>query len=205
MYVGRIVTVGKTDQPFAAYRVSSRSFPNRQAVETSKGIAIVPRPGHENDVFKNPYIAYNCLRVVKGTVVVTNGSHTDPIAEKIDSGMSPRDALALTLLTMDYEKDDYNTPRIAGVVQQETGYLALVRHDGIEVQSFPLVAGKCRVVATYELDHLTDREYDIDAPDAEACARFVVEGGFFGELEHPVCSAALHSREGHTATYNLGM
>ena len=31
MYVGRIVVVGKTTQPFVAYRVSSRSFPNRVA------------------------------------------------------------------------------------------------------------------------------------------------------------------------------
>lgn len=202
MYVGRIVVIGRTSQPFAGYRVSSRSFPNRQAVQTERGLAVVPRPGHEDDVFKNPYIAYNCVRQVGEAIIATNGSHTDPIAEKIASGMSPRDALALTLLTLDYEKDSYNTPRIAGVVTPGDGYLAIVRPDGIEVQRFPLLPGTCRVVATYELNHLDDTEHVLEADDAAAGAQFLVHGEFFADLEHPVCAAAWL---GEPATYNVGM
>ena len=52
MYVGRIVAVGRTPNGNNAvmYRVSSRSFPNRRTVRTPRGLAIVPREGHESDL-----------------------------------------------------------------------------------------------------------------------------------------------------------
>ncbi len=97
MYVGRIVAVGKNKAGANAvmYRVSSRSFPNRQAVDINGTLAIVPRQGFETDVSKNPYIAYNALRLAGDWAVATNGTHTDPIAETISMGMPVRDALAL--------------------------------------------------------------------------------------------------------------
>ena len=122
MYIGRIVCVSMTaDRRLcASYRVSSRSFPNRTAVLGEGKVSIIPKEGHEADIQKNPYIAYNCVRIVRGgeVAVVTNGSQTDPIAEKIESGMSPRDSLALNSLALDYEKDDYNTPRISAIVDR---------------------------------------------------------------------------------------
>ena len=94
MYIGRIVAFGRTldGKNAAMYRVSSRSFPNRQAVISKDRIAVVPRPGAESDLAKNPYISYNCLRVAGNGewAVATNGSQTDPIAEKIDAGMNVR-------------------------------------------------------------------------------------------------------------------
>ena len=53
MYIGRIVAVGKNADGKAAalYRVSSRSFPNREAVINGGNIAVVPRHGHEADQF----------------------------------------------------------------------------------------------------------------------------------------------------------
>ncbi|HNR33045.1 MAG TPA: IMP cyclohydrolase, partial [Candidatus Hydrogenedentes bacterium] len=137
MYIGRIVSVAKTrdGRLCAVYRVSSRSFPNRTAVVGADKVSIVPKPGHETDVQKNPYIAYNCVRVVSDSqvAVVTNGSHTDAIAEKIAQGMPVRDALALAMLALDYEKDQYNTPRISAVADKRDGaaWLAVVRDDGI--------------------------------------------------------------------------
>jgi len=190
MYVGRIVAVGCAEKPFAAYRVSSRSFPNRQAVKNDAGAAIIPRPGHEEDLQRNPYIAYNCLRVVGGTIVVSNGSHTDPIAEKLSLGYPPRDAMALSLLSMDFEKDQYSTPRIAGILAGERGYLGVVREDGLQVESFRLQEGLCRAIATYEMNRVTDIDYPIRGGDAETIARALVEGEFFRDLEHPVCAAA---------------
>jgi IMP cyclohydrolase len=61
MYIGRIVCVARTPQGHLAalYRVSSRSFPNRMAVPGEARVAIVPKPGHELDIQRNPYIAYN--------------------------------------------------------------------------------------------------------------------------------------------------
>jgi IMP cyclohydrolase len=63
MYIGRIVAVGmtKSSKLVALYRVSSRSFPNRQTRMIGQAVAIVPKEGFESDIYKNPYIAYNCL------------------------------------------------------------------------------------------------------------------------------------------------
>lgn len=201
MYVGRIVAVGRTRAGANAglYRVSSRSFPNRQAVQQGDRLAIIPRAGHEGDVHKNPYIAYNCLRIARGWAVVTNGSHTDPITEKIETGTPPRDALALALLTLDYERDDYRTPRIAGAVPLEgdRAWLAVVRHDGLTVREVPLEAGRARWIATYEANEVREEQTSaFDASDPADAARYVVSGGAFAELEHPVTSAAALARGG---------
>ena len=104
MYVGRIVAIGKSKagKVSALYRVSSRSFPNREAKVLGEKVAILPKPGHENDIFKNPYIAYNCLTTVGKKAIATNGSHTDYVAEKIAAGYPVRDALISVHHAMDY-------------------------------------------------------------------------------------------------------
>ena len=64
MYLGRIVAAGMTAKGnvVAAYRVSSRSFPNRTASLTGETISIIPRKGFESDLAKNPYIASDLSR-----------------------------------------------------------------------------------------------------------------------------------------------
>lgn len=206
MYIGRIVCVGQTpdDRLCAAYRVSSRSFPNRMAVLEQDKVRIVPKPGHEADVAKNPYIAYNCARIVcDGEVaVLSNGSHTDPIAEKIASGMSVRDALAVSLMTMDYEKDDFNTPRIAAVVDKVDGasWLAIVREDGLEVRRVPLAPGHFAYVATYEENTIMPRlSGHWTAKTAEEACRFILGEGVFAERKNAVSAvAAVAAEEGFT-------
>jgi IMP cyclohydrolase len=195
MYVGRIVAAGRTrsGSNAALYRVSSRSFPSRHAVELNGRLAIVPRPGHETDLQKNPYISYNCLRIAGSFAVATNGSHTDPIAEKIESGVPVRDALASVLLALDYEKDDFNTPRIAAVVPQtgDFAWLGVVRPDLLEVRQIPLTAGRALWIATYEAaDVDVERSVPFDAADARAAARAAIDGEGFAALEKPVTAAA---------------
>jgi IMP cyclohydrolase len=53
MYLGRIVSVGMNSEkkPFIAYRVSSRSFPNRMAKSFENKAAIIPKEGYEKDIF----------------------------------------------------------------------------------------------------------------------------------------------------------
>lgn len=207
MYVGRIVAVGCTKAGLGAalYRVSSRSFPNREAKVLSRGIAIVPKPGFENDIQKNPYIAYNCLRIARGLAVVTNGSHTDPVAEKIESGMAPRDALAYAMLSMDYEHDSLDTPRISGVVQADgkKGWLAIVRKDALLVKEFDMVPGQAFYVCTYERNEPGAAQADLsfDAASAEDCCGYVLGGGVFADFEKPVSAAcALADSSGAFAT-----
>ena len=204
MYIGRIVCVALTrdERICAGYRVSSRSFPNRRAVVGEDKVSIVPKAGHEGDVHKNPYIAYNCVRVVcDGAVaVVTNGSQTDPISEKIVSGMPARDALIFASTLLDYEKDDYNTPRVSAVVDKRdrSGWLAVVRDDGLEVRRMPLEPGNFFYVATYEENRLSDSQTGaFGAGTPEEVCDFMLGGGVFAERTNPVTAvAAVGSSEG---------
>ena len=189
MYLGRILAVGSTENgKFAAYRVSSRSFPNRMTKGYDERVAIVPKEGYETDVFKNPYIAYNCIKIVDDTAVVSNGSHTDVIAEKIASGMDIRDSLALSLMTMDYEKDDYNTPRIAGAVTLEgEAYIGIVTHQSLIVEKVP--ENKSAYIATYE--HIKPNEVEFEAKNSHDAAEFILNKGKFAEFTNPITSAAI--------------
>jgi len=188
VYVGRIVAVGKTGRPFVAYRVSSRSFPNRVAQVTDVGVAI--QPLDPEDIKKNPYIAYNCIRVSARGVVVSNGSHTDPIFDLIESGTAPDVALQRVLTEMGYEKDDFNTPRIAGVVNETVGIVGTIRADGLEIASFDLEENSCHVICTYEMYRIESKGHPFVAESAEEAAHYVIDGGIFKDFELPVCSAA---------------
>ncbi|WP_101298033.1 IMP cyclohydrolase [Halegenticoccus soli] len=189
MYVGRFVVVGPR---VGAYRVSSRSFPNRQIVDRDGTLTVAPTPdAPETD---NPYIAYNCVREVGSEVVVGNGSHVDPIAEKLDLGYPARDALAESLLALDYEKDDYDTPRIAGVVGVDEAHAGIVRRDALLVER----VDEPTLVATYEEDR--PRALEFDAGSAAEAAEAAYGLGF----EHPVCAAGVRvDRDGvQTAVHN---
>ncbi len=198
MYIGRIVSVAltKDGRYCAAYRVSSRSFPNRTAVLKEDKVSIIPKPGFEADVQKNPYIAYNCVRIVCGgkVAVVTNGSQTDSIAEKIAMGMPPRDALVLSSTILDYEKDDFNTPRISAVADTRdggSGWLAIVRHDGIETRRMPLEPGTFFYVATYEENSVAlNQTGEFPCSTAEEACAFMLSGGVFAQRVNPVTAVA---------------
>ncbi len=195
MYLGRIVAIGLTASGNAAamYRVSSRSFPNREAVRREDRIAIVPRAGFESDLRKNPYIAYNCLRPAGKYMVVSNGSQTDPITEKIAMNMPVRDAIALGLLAMDYEKDSLDTPRIVGVigVGDTTGYLGIIRKNALLVRELTLRPGRLFYISTYEHNYPCESFTDdaFNAATAEAACRHVIDGGVFAGFANPVTAA----------------
>ena len=196
MYLGRIVAIGMTKEGKAAamYRVSSRSFPNREAVLGNQQVAIMPRPGFEDDLRKNPYITYNCIRLTGEWAVSTNGSQTDPIVEKLAMGYPARDAIALPLLAMDYEKDSLDTPRIVAVVGSKCrkGYLGIVRRDALLVREFDLVPGQVRYLSTYEKNRPCDDQVtgDFDGTCAHCAVNYVVDGGIFADFTNPVTSAA---------------
>jgi IMP cyclohydrolase len=188
MYLGRILAVGSTKiGKFVAYRVSSRSFPNRMVKVFDERAVIVPKEGHEKDVFKNPYIAYNCIRIVNDIAIVSNGSHTDVIAEKISSGMNIRDSIALALLTMDYEKDDFNTPRIAGATTLKgDSYIGIVTKNDLIVEK--VRDNEACYISTYE--HTKPNYVEFICTDAEDAAQFIYDGGKFKEFTNPVDSVA---------------
>lgn len=211
MYVGRIVSVGRTkdNKLSVMYRVSSRSFPNREIAELENSLAVIPKKGHHEDIYTSPYISYNCFRSNSRYAVVGNGTQADPVFEKLESGMNMRDAIANVLLAMDYEHDDYSTPRIVAVadLQTQKGALGSVRKDGIDVQVFDLALGEYRFVSTYEKCVVsTDNQgFDFDISDEAQAAQFVISGGAFAEFTNPVSSvAALANGEGfQTSIVNL--
>ena len=201
MYVGRIVVVGRSQgRSFVAYRVSSRSFPNRRA--EVRGQNIMVSPIDSADLARNPYIAYNCIRVagnIAGDVaVVSNGTHTDMILERIEDGQRPMDAIALSLAAYGYERDELDTPRIAGAVRGGRAWLGIVRKDELRVREFDLVEGQAFLVATYE------------KTDFEATALGGSSGGdiarmaFDLPLERPVCAAAAR-QAGQGSGYDLAV
>ena len=176
MYIGRFVVVGPD---VAAYRVSSRSFPNRRIDERGDALTVGPTPdAPETD---NPYIAYNCVRTVDDTAVLGNGSHVDPVTEKVGLGYPARDALAESLLALDYEKDDYDTPRVAGVLTGDGAYVGVVRKDALLVEAVT----EPTLVATYEKD--SPEAFEFAAGDADAAAREAYDLDF----EHAVCAAGV--------------
>lgn len=183
MYVGRFIVVGPG---VGAYRVSSRSFPNRRIVEREGILTVTPTPdAPETD---NPYIAYNCVRESEGRAVLGNGSHVDPVTEKLDLGYPARDALATALLSLDYEKDDYDTPRIAGVVADDAATIGIVRRDALLIEEVV----EPTIVATYEEDE--PRAFEFAATDAAGAAR----EAYGCDFEHAVCAAGVAVDEGVT-------
>jgi IMP cyclohydrolase len=183
MYVGRIVIVGKNlGRSYVAYRVSSRSFPNRRAQILGRSILVSPL--NPEDLAKNPYIAYNCIRVLDRTAVVANGSHSDMILERIEDGMRPLDAISLSLVAYGYERDELDTPRIAGVVHGDHAYLGIAKKDEFRVKEFDLMDGQSFMVATYEKANF--ESINIAGQSSKEIARAAFELSF----ERPVCAAA---------------
>ena len=182
MYVGRFIVVAPG---IGGYRVSSRSFPNREIVDRDGVLTVAPTP--DAPPSDNPYVSYNCVRSVEPSThgepiaVVGNGSHVDPITEKLELGYPPRDAIANGLLALDYEKDDYDTPRIVGTVSPNEATIGIVRRDALLVEA---VDGPT-LVATYERDH--PEAYELSAETAAEVAFELYDAPF----EHAVCAAGV--------------
>ena len=187
MYIGRFVVVGKTPagQWYLGYRVSSRSFPNRYIKPGTDRAAVLPTA--DAPPSDNPYISYNCLRSHGDVVVVANGSHVDPIIDKISIGYGLRDAMALSLLALDYEHDRYNTPRVAAGLDagMACGYLGIVAEDKLLVQRMAVAPGEAFLVATYE--HTDPAPIHLTGATPEALCDAIYES----EYEHPVAALAV--------------
>jgi IMP cyclohydrolase len=208
MYVGRIVVIGNNREGklVAMYRVSSRSFPNRKSIQIGETIAIIPREGFGNDIYRNPYITYNCLRTTPRYAVAANGTQTDPIIEKLASGMNVRDAMTAALFSLDYEHDHLNTPRIAAVVDRENriGALGIVRHDALLVRIFTHGAGEAYYLATYEHNYPDEKFRDdgFNTGTAEEGCDYILGKGIFASMELPVSAAcAIESENGFAVAH----
>ncbi|MGD0953872.1 MAG: IMP cyclohydrolase [Methanotrichaceae archaeon] len=183
MYVGRIVVVGRTGgKSWAGYRVSSRSFPNR--IAEVRGSSILVSPLDPKDLAKNPYIAYNCVRTSGDVAVASNGTQTDMIMERVEDGSPPLDAIALSLVAYGYERDELDTPRIAGVVSGNKAWLGIAMKGEFRFKEIPLKDNEAFMVATYE--KIGFEPVAVSGIDASVVAKAAFDLPF----ERPVCSAA---------------
>ncbi len=136
------------------------------------------------DLARNPYIAYNCVRISGENAVVANGTQADMIIERIEDGGKPLDALAISLVAYGYERDELDTPRIAGVVRGGMGWLGIASKEEFRVRQFELKEGAAYMVATYEKTEF--EAVALGGPSAEEIARQAYDL----PLERPVCGAA---------------
>lgn len=152
-----------------------------------RGNTVTILPENIEDILHNPYIMYNALKVVNNCIVAANGSHTDVIGEKIETGFPVRDALLYPLALMDYERDEYRTPRIGGVLYGEGGYLGYVSEKDIRVCKVPLRDGIGYYLGTYGACRISeDQRIDVVGETAGDICKYILE---YEEFEYPVCCA----------------
>lgn len=187
MYIGRFVVAGRSANGlwYLGYRVSSRSFPNRFIKLYEDRAAVLPTADAAQS--DNPYIAYNCCRVLGKLAVVGNGSQVDPIIDKLALGYPLRDALVMSLLALDFERDTYNTPRVAAALDlgEESAWLAFIGKEKLFCRKLIIEPGQAWLVSTYECTEPTEIMVKGEDPDALAEALFACE------YEHPVAAMAV--------------
>jgi IMP cyclohydrolase len=202
VYVGRIVGVGRTlgGRPVSAYRVSSRSFPNRNAERSGQSVRIVPRPGSADAASDSPYIAYECAVWDGRFAVLSNGTHTRPIFERLKAGNAVRDAIASVLVGLDREFDDHDTPRICGVmdVAGDALWLGSVTAEALAVMPIRVEPGTMAYVTTYEFPLPSSSQVDPSFSSARAVevCHHVTNGSVFAGFERPICAAAVVATDG---------
>ena len=195
-YLGRIIALGETKKGelVGIYRVSSRSFTNREAVINKSLASIRLKEEIKKGVNINPYISYNCLEILQSKLVISNGIHTNFISQKILNSFSPKDSLIQILSSMDYEYDDLKTPRIAGVLclDSKTLTLGVVRPDGLEVKVFPTKKGSIFYISTYEHNYLSSyfsfQNFQVKSA-SEACD-YILNQEPFKQFSNPITTVA---------------
>jgi len=196
MYVGRIVGVGRSRQGdlVAAYRVSSRSFPNRSAEKLGDTVKIVAKPGSTDAASDSPYIAYECLIWNSRFAAVGNGNHTRPIYERLKAGNDPRDAIASVLIGLDREFDQHDTPRICGLVDlaENKLWLGSITATSLSILPIEVQRGQLAYITTYgfPLPRIEQVDTDFDAADPKAVCRHIMDSSVFSTFEKPVCAAS---------------
>ena len=148
--------------------------------------------GEAKDNSKALDAAMETLTVITGQKPIATKAKKSVANFKIREGMNMRDSIALTLLTMDYEKDDYNTPRIAGAIDLSgNGYIGIVTDSGIEVKK--VNPNEAYYVSTYE--HNSPRSVDYPASNAKEATEYIFGEGVFSEFTHPVTSCAAFAKD----------
>ena len=121
-YPGRGIILGRSrddKKAVIAYFIMGRSQNSRNRIFEETGDGIRTRAFDESKMEDPSLIIYHPVRVVDGSVIVTNGDQTDTIRDSMLEGHCYRHALH----TRTFEPDGPNwTPRISGVVTPDGKY-----------------------------------------------------------------------------------
>lgn len=201
MYIGRFVTLGRMadGSVFIGYRVSSRSFPNRKLIETDRGIQVV----NLETATTSRFVSYHALVCSERLAVAGNGDHVNYIFDQISGNAPVKQALTNVLNGMSYEHDQYNTPRIAGVIDKKSSecYLGIVSESDLLIQKIELKPLQIQYIATYNHNTI-DRSYrhsfsHNSIKSAKDVCNVLVDKQPFSEFSFPVsCCSALAIPEG---------
>ena len=116
-YPGRGILLGKSEDggsAAVAYFIMGRSENSRNRVFVEDGKGLRTKAFDESKIKDPSLILYSPVRVLDGTVIVTNGDQTDTIYENLMRGETFEDALR----TRTFEPDTPNfTPRISGLAE----------------------------------------------------------------------------------------
>lgn len=205
MYIGRFVAGGKLEDGShaLAYRVSSRSFPDRCIVTAADRASVIPVEGAA--ATDNIYISYCCARVSGSVAAISNGSHTDPIFERLVDGMPPLEAISLGLSALGYERDEPRTPRIFATAdtRRDELWFGIIAADRLLIRSAPLRLGSMWVLSTNELLDPASIELPVSASDAAGLAAEVTAGTEWSSFEHPVAAVTLVASNGEWSAPTL--
>jgi IMP cyclohydrolase len=94
----------------------------------------------------------------------------------------------LSLLTADYERDEYNTPRIAAAFDGKELYVGIVMKDKLSVEK--ILEGESRLISTYE--KTSPEEIKINGRSAEEIAKEIYKVKY----EEIICSASAYRKKG---------
>lgn len=126
--------------------------------------------------------------------VVSNGTHTRPIFERLKAGHSPRDAMAGVLMGLDREFDQHDTPRICGVFDaaSDSLWLGSITATSLALMPLTVAAGQMAYVTTYERPLPSSSQVDgaFDPQRAAGICQHVVGGSIFADFDKAICAAA---------------
>ena len=185
-YPGRGILLGCSAdgrRAVIAYFIMGRSENSRNRVFEITEDGIRTKAFDESRMTDPSLIIYHPVRVVDGTIIVTNGDQTDTVADAFRSGGS----WVRALRTREFEPDGPNyTPRISGMVRPDGTYrlsiLKSAQGDPACCQRFFFeydapIAGQGHFISTYDGDGSPlpsftgePRAAAITAPDAETLA-----------------------------------
>lgn len=160
-YPGRGILLGCSAdgrRAVIAYFIMGRSENSRNRVFEITEDGIRTKAFDESRMTDPSLIIYHPVRVVDGTIIVTNGDQTDTVADAFRSGGS----WVRALRTREFEPDGPNyTPRISGMVRPDGSYrLAILKSaDGNPAccrrffyEYDAPIAGQGHFISTYQTD-----------------------------------------------------